>query len=158
MISFQPKDQYMKNLFVVGTLALAVSGCADYGHTASPPRRHDPQAVMGRIWEWQGTVTPVETITVPQPERYTLRLTEQGRAELRFDCNHGGGSYRIAEGKLSFGPMMSTRMACPEDSMDSIYIKYLQNVNSFFVEGDSLFLELPADGGTLRYRRPPGTH
>ncbi len=112
--------------------------------------------MIGKTWQWQETVTPVEKITVLQPERYTLRLTEKRRAELKFDCNRGGGSYQIAEGKLSFGPMMATRMACPEDSMDAIYMKYLQNVNSYFIEGDSLYLELPAGNGTLRFRQQPG--
>ena len=97
-------------------------------------------------------MTPVENIDVKQPERYTLRFDEKGRLQAKFDCNRGGGGYQISEGKLSFGPMMSTRMACPEDSLDYVFMKHLNEVTSFFVEGDWLYLELPTDGGTLKFK------
>jgi hypothetical protein len=31
----------------------------------------------------------------------------------------------------------------------------LQRVSSFFVEGGELYLELPADSGTMRFRKAP---
>ncbi|MGR8932334.1 MAG: META domain-containing protein [Gammaproteobacteria bacterium] len=142
----------MKHLFVLGIISLMVSACASSDHSTSVVRSHDLHAVIGKTWQWQGTVTPVEKINVKQPERYTLRFDEKGRLQARFDCNRGGGSYQISESKVSFGPLMSTRMACPNDSLDDIYIKQLQDVNSFFLEGDSLYLELPFDSGTLQFK------
>jgi len=142
----------MKQLLVLGGLSLLVMGCASSGQPTSTLRSHDPQAVIGKTWQWVGTVTPVENISVSHPERYTLRFDERGRLLAKFDCNRGGGGYEISEGKLSFGPMMSTRMACPEDSLDYVFMKQLKDVTSFFVEGDSLYLELPADSGTLQFR------
>ena len=115
----------------------------------------DPGSVIGKTWEWVGTITPVERITVPDPERYTIRLTDDGKLQARFDCNRGGGEYTISTGKLSFGPMLSTRMACPQDSLDGTYMRDLQRVVSFFIEDRNLYLELPADGGTMRFRPAP---
>ncbi|MGY6277261.1 META domain-containing protein [Methylomonas sp. MgM2] len=144
----------MKHLLILAGLGLLLSGCADTGQTkATSTRSRDPQSVIGKTWQWVGTVTPVETIDVKQPERYTLYFAETGRLEARFDCNSGGGRYEISEGKLSFGPLMATRMACPEDSLDYVFTKHLNDVDSFFVDGDSLYLELPADSGTLQFRR-----
>ena len=69
--------------------------------------------VIGKAWQWVATVTPAEKISVPASERYTILLMADGKAQAQFDCNRGGGGYTIAEGELSFGPMMSTRMALP---------------------------------------------
>ena len=148
----------MEKLIVLGIISMSVLGCANSGQPASPTRSHDPQAVVGKTWQWQDTVTPVKKIHVPQPERYTLRFDEKGHVQARFDCNRGGGSYLISEAKLSFGPMISTRMACPENSLDNIFMKQLKDVNSFFLEGDSLYLELPVDSGPLRFKQQADSH
>jgi len=66
-----------------------------------------------------------------------------------------GGNYKIAEGQLSFGPMMSTRMACPPDTLDAFFMRDLQRVASFFVEEGALYLELPYDSGTMRFDPAP---
>lgn len=59
------------------------------GQTAPAGRTTDPQDVLGKTWEWEGTVTPVEKITVPNSDRYTIRLAENGKLQARFDCNRG---------------------------------------------------------------------
>jgi heat shock protein HslJ len=118
-------------------------------------RSRDPQTVLNKTWQWVLTITPVEKITVTDPERYTIMLTEDGKLQARFDCNRGGGEYEISEGKLSFGPLMSTRMACPEDSLDGPFMRDLQRVASFFLQGGLLYLELPYDSGTMKFRTAP---
>jgi len=137
-------------------LGLMIAGCA----TGSPSvvaaeRTRDAQAIMDKTWEWESTVTPVEKITVSQPERYTIRLVEGGRVEARFDCNRGGGSVETSEGKIKFGPMMATRMACPEDSQDFVFMRDLDKVTSFFVNDGNLYLEMPYDSGTMKFRLAP---
>ena len=115
-------------------------------------RSSDPQTILEKTWQWESTITPVEKITAPAPERYTILLKADGKAEVRFDCNRGGGEYTISEGKLSFGPLMSTRMACPPDSLDGPFMRDLQRVVSFFVENGMLYLEMPYDSGTMKFR------
>ena len=110
---------------------------------------------MSAAWEWVRTVTPVEQLSVAHPERYTVRFSEQGRLQARFDCNSGGGSYTMTAGRVSLGLLMTTRMACPEDSMDALFMRDLARVQSFFIQGDTLFLELPMDSGTMEFRRVP---
>jgi heat shock protein HslJ len=112
----------------------------------------DPQSVLNKTWQWVSTITPVEKIAVSNPERYTIIFTEDGKLQARFDCNRGGGEFKISPGKLSFGPLMSTRMACPEDSLDGLFIRDLQRVTSFFVQDGLLYLELPYDSGTMKFR------
>lgn len=136
-------------------LCIALFGCGSSAPSPQSGRSKDPQAVLNKTWQWESTVTPTDKITVSNPERYTFLLTEDGKVEAKFDCNSGGGSYEISEGSLSFGPMMSTRMACPEDSQDALFMRDLERVSTFFLEGGNLYLELPYDSGTMRFRAVP---
>ena len=145
----------MRQKALLGFLSLCIAGCAANGPAGSSARSRDPQAVLGKVWQWQETITPVEKITPPNPERYTFLLTGDGKLQARFDCNSGGGAYKISEGKLSFGPLLSTRMACPPGSLDGPYMRDLQRVVSFFIQDGNLYLELPADSGTMRFRPAP---
>ncbi len=136
--------------FLLGALAV---GCAAGSSTEPPARSMDPEMIMNKTWQWEATVTPVETITAAAPERYTLFLGDDGRAQVGFDCNRGGGEFTISPGRLSFGPMMSTHMACPEDSQDARFAADLQRAALFFVEDGFLYLDLVYHSGTMRFSR-----
>jgi heat shock protein HslJ len=135
-------------------LGIVLAGCAAGFSSDQEIRRKAPGAITDKTWQWEATVTPVEKITVPAPERYTILLESDGTVQARFDCNRGGGGYKISPGRLSFTPLMSTRMACPPDSLDSIFMRDLQRVVSFFVEAGSLYLEFPYDSGTMKFSAP----
>ena len=145
----------MKRKISTAWLILLIAGCAAEAPVQPTQRSTDAQAVLAKTWQWQETVTPVEKIIVPNPERYTILLTRGGKLQARFDCNPGGGSYEISEGRLSFGPLVSTRMACPPGSLDAPYMRDLQRVMAFFIEAGNLYLELPVDSGTMRFRPAP---
>lgn len=133
-------------------LCALLCGCL----AASPAfaeRSRDPKTIQDVTWQWTSTVTPTAKIEVDKPERYTLLLTSAGQAQVRFDCNRGGGAYTISEGKLSFGPMPSTMAACEPGSLDGAYAKDLQRASTFFVEGGTLYIELPQGSGTMAFRR-----
>jgi len=145
----------MTRLTVFSLLVVIAAGCATGGKPEPAARTKEPRLVLNRTWQWVSTVTPVEKITVPKPERYTIRLTDDGKVQARFDCNGGGGTYQISEGRLSFGPLLSTRMACPPESLDGPFMRDLQRVASFFLQDGELYLELPLDSGTMRFRADP---
>ena len=141
------------------TSLLAAAGCS--GEPANDDARSDPanpteigdlDTLVGTVWEWVVTVTPVERIEVADPTRYTLRFLPDGRVETRFDCNRGGGSYETSEYRLSFGPMMTTRMACPEDSQDALFMQQLERISTYFTRDGDLYLEMPYDSGTMHFR------
>ena len=141
--------------YVVLCFCIAVIGCAAGAMPDQKTHSRDPQSLLSKTWQWVLTITPVEKITVTDPERYTIMLTEDGKLQARFDCNRGGGEYEISEGKLSFGPLMSTRMACPPDTLDGPFMRDLQRVTSFFLQDGLLYLELPYDSGTMKFRPAP---
>jgi len=146
----------MMRIFSTALLCMVIMGCAATGDLPDENTRStDPQSVLNKTWQWVSTITPVEKIEVPNPERYTIILTDDGKLQARFDCNRGGGEFKISPGKLSFGPLMSTRMACPPDTLDGPYMRDLQRVTSFFLQNEVLYLELPYDSGTMKFRPAP---
>jgi heat shock protein HslJ len=138
-------------LFAVALVALA--GCGAVPQSADGARLHTPDAVIGPVWHWEVTVTPVEQVGVASADRYTLELQPGGVALVRADCNRGRGRYEIGPGRVKVGPIATTRMACSPGSLDSRYLQDLQRATTFFVEGGRLFLELPVDSGTMRFAR-----
>ena len=145
----------MKILSMV-LLGIVIVGFASTGALADQNTRStDPPTVLNKTWQWVSTITPVEKITVTDPECYTIMLTDDGKLQARFDCNRGGGEFKISHGKLSFGPLMSTRMACPPDTMEGPFMRDLQRVASFFLQDGLLYLELPYDSGTMKFRQAP---
>lgn len=137
-------------IFLIGIVA-ACSSTAP----VTKGRSTDPQMVLNKTWQWVSTQTPVERITASEPERYTILLSDNDRLQAQFDCNKGGGNFQIAPGKLSFGPLLATRMACPQDSLDYRFMQDLQRVKIFFLQDGELYLELPMDSGTMRFRAAP---
>ena len=137
----------MHRILWVLLLGVVLAGCAAGSSSDQNIRSKAPEAITDKTWQWEATVTPVEKIMVTALERYTIFLKTEGTVQARFDCNRGGGGYKISPGSLSFTHLMPTRMACPTDSLDSIFMRDLQRVVSFFVEAGSLYLELPYDSG-----------
>ncbi len=141
--------------FVLASLFLvSLAACSDEDaseSSASAEAAAESPALIGTLWQWQSTVTPVERIDVGEPVRYSLRLTDDGNAEIQFDCNRGRGSYALEGNHLSFGPLMSTRMACAPDSQDAVFMDYISRVSTWFLQDGDLYLELPYDSGTMRF-------
>lgn len=147
----------MQRFLPFALLGVLIVSCATGSFPDPVLRSTDPQSVVNREWQWLATITPVEKITVAQSERYKILLTSEGRLQARFDCNRGGGDYQISQGTLSFGPLLSTRMACPPDTQDVVFMRDLQRVQSFFTEEGILYLELPLDSGTMQFIPAPAS-
>lgn len=132
-------------------LGALLAGCGAGPGDGAPIRDCAPRAVTGKVWQWERTITPVETVESPAPDRYTLELAPNGRLLVRADCNGGTGTYRVSAGTIAIGPVATTRVACPPGSLDASYLRDLQRAAAFFVEGGNLFIELPVDSGTMRF-------
>jgi Heat shock protein len=145
----------LKKVLVFTLLFIVLAGCAALNTQDPANVDNSAQTIQGKTWQWYKTVTSVETVTVKQPERYALLLTADGRAQVQFDCNRGGGSYNIAGNALSFGPMMSTKMACLGDSLDHLFASTLQKVHAFWLDDASGELKLMFDGGDMYFRAKP---
>lgn len=142
-----PRPPLSALLFALTTMACAAV------EPAGTSKLRSPEAVIGVEWRLEQYTTPSERVLIEEPDRYTLQLGMDGHAIARFDCNRGGGDYRIEPGKLEFAGLVSTRMGCPPESFGERYAAELGRVTGFFVEAGRLYLELPEAGTTLRFAR-----
>jgi heat shock protein HslJ len=104
-------------------------------------------------WQWEGLISPAEKIAVNQPERYKLQLQAGGKAQVLADCNRGQGSYSFEGRSFSIRIAGVTRAACPAGSLSGRYLNALEAAVGQRVRGENLFLDLPADGGTMKFLR-----
>ena len=145
-------------LLCCGILALA--GCSA---TAGIATNTGNPGLSGTAWQLLRINSKTEaqaTITVEQPERYTLHFLADGRLALRLDCNRGNGSWQATpasgdSGQLSFGPIASTRMFCPPPSLDSKLARDLGLVRSYRLRDGHLLLSGQADGGIYEWAPAP---
>jgi len=111
-------------------------------------------SLQGVTWEWEGFSSPTEQRTIDTPDRYTIRFDSGGRVAVRADCNRGTASYTAtADGELTVTPMALTRAMCPPGSMSDRFARDVGSATRFDVRDSSLVLTLPANGGTLRFRK-----
>lgn len=108
--------------------------------------------LVGTTWQWVKTAYGDDSVVVAgDPSRYTLYFDENGQVAVRFDCNGGGGSYVVDGSSLLFGPLVTTLMACPEDSQATTFAKDLAEVYSYVIEDGHLYLSLKLDTGIMEF-------
>lgn len=97
-------------------------------------------------------VAPVEGTEI------TLSFTGDGQANGTGGCNRYFGSFETGEdGALSFGPLGSTRMACPTEVMDqeTAFFRALEGTSRYETDGDRLTLLSEDDTGVLTFVNLP---
>jgi uncharacterized protein YidB (DUF937 family)/heat shock protein HslJ len=110
--------------------------------------------LVGVTWQWVELTTPGELRTMDNPERYTVRFDSAGRVALRADCNRGTGTYSVSANQhLKVNPLALTRAMCPPGSLSDRFAAQVGRATRYEVRDGSLYLELPGDSGTLRFRR-----
>jgi heat shock protein HslJ len=110
-------------------------------------------SLTGTTWEWFSLTNPLGVTAVNDPSRYTVRFNEDGTAVIKADCNDVAGTYTATdEGALAITLGPSTLALCPEDSQDQQFLTGLENAAVYFFQEGDLFIDMFADGGTLRFR------
>jgi heat shock protein HslJ len=104
-------------------------------------------------WQWESLISSAEKLAVNQPERYKLQLQAGGKAQVLADCNRGQASYSFDGRSFNMRIAGITRAACPAGSLSGRYLKALETAVGQRVRGENLFLDLPADGGTMKFIR-----
>ena len=97
------------------------------------------------MWELQS----LNGTQIEDTSRYTLLITEDG-VVIKADCN-------IVQANLTMNPFalettVSTRVACPEDSLETEYLAGLNATNMVSVENGEFILQ--SSEGQLRFAPP----
>jgi heat shock protein HslJ len=95
-----------------------------------------------------GAATPVQ---VSNPDLYTLKLGNDGRASVRADCNTCTGPYTVDGSTLRMGPLACTLVGCPAGSVGTTYAQVLGSRSSFQITDSHLVIT--SELATLRFRK-----
>lgn len=151
-------------LFIPVVCILLLTACSATHAPTPSPETTTSNPLLNTAWQLrtiQSMSDEQPSITVEQPERYTLHFLADGRLALRLDCNRGTGSWQASpaasgsadhSGQLSFGPIATTRMFCPQPSLESRVGRDLGFVRSYLLRDGHLFLSLMADGGIYEWQ------
>jgi heat shock protein HslJ len=126
---------------VVSAAVLAV-GCAGAPLTG-------PSDVVGVTWRLQALQRSGSVSVSPPAGSFFLRFGDEGRVELRADCNVCSGTYTLAGARLILGPLACTRAFCPSAPFDTQYVQLAEVATSIERSGEALILRSPA--GMLRF-------
>lgn len=83
---------------------------------------------------------------------------KEKRASGFAGCNNYGGTYTLDHNQLSFGPLMSTKMACAENARNQTeqqFLEALSHVDSYVFERDALTLYDENAAQLLRFHAMP---
>jgi heat shock protein HslJ len=108
-----------------------------------------PDSLADTAWGIAG----IDGETIAPADIYQLQFGE-GRISGQAGCNRFSGPYREADGRLTPGAIMSTRMACPEPRMthERKLLRLLGGPVGFsYPDGGTLLLT--GNGVTVRLRR-----
>ncbi|MEP6574467.1 MAG: META domain-containing protein [Gemmatimonadota bacterium] len=74
----------------------------------------------------------------------TLLLESDSSVSGFAGCNRFRGIYSLNGDSVKFGPLMSTKMACPQGTgLETAYLAALATVRSYTIAGDTLSLGTP---------------
>ena len=146
------------------TLRTTAASAAEFGSqglllklakVAAPPIAAPVTGAVSPIgaWQWESLISSAGKVAVNQPERYQLQLQAGGKAQVLADCNRGQASYSFDGRSFNIRITGVTRAACPGDSLSGRYLKALETAIGQRVRGENLFLDLPADSGTMKFVR-----
>jgi heat shock protein HslJ len=124
--------------------------------TAAAPVAVSPLSAAGTVtgsWRWESLVSQAGRIEVDRPERYTLELQRGGKAAVRADCNRGQAAYRFDGRSAAIKLTAMTKTACPPGSRSEQFVKSLEAAVGQRIKGERLFLDLPAEEGTMTFVR-----
>jgi heat shock protein HslJ len=143
-----------RGLLAMGTALVALVGTTPFGlaqeGTVSPETAGIPPVVW-QLTDFVDTGSGPEP--VPESVIQTLQFLPNGTVLVKAACNVGSGTYTLEGPSLTFGPIATTRMACPELDLETRFLEELSFVTSYVIDqegaSDQLVLALMADGGFL---------
>jgi len=118
----------------------------------------DPQRLMIPRWFLSSLTLDGQAVAVAEDQQaVTIQFTEDGNANGTGGCNDFGTTFSTGpDGKMAFGPVAATKMACAEGmELENALFQALSKVERFNTEDFQLVMS-SADGKTsLTFRMPP---
>ena len=138
---------------VVKTFALEGDELAEIADDSTS----EEQTLTGQVWQWTTFVDPLSRTNVDDPAQYTVEFKDDGSVSAKADCNQGNGTYTAeksgtgSSGSIDIEIMAMTRAMCPPESLSDRFIQYLNEAAIYFFQDENLYMDLPADSGTMTF-------
>ena len=144
----------MRKPLVMLAIALAFAGCAKNEKSETPsqsPAQASAVSIEDRDWDLVGLGERDHPLGAGGKPA-TLRFDKAAqRAGGNAGCNRYNASYRLSGDSLSFGPAISTRMACPDGmDLENAWLGALANIKTWSATDSTLTLN-GADGALARF-------
>lgn len=106
-----------------------------------------------QTWTWIRANYNNDTQVAPvKASAFTLTFRDDGSFSATTDCNSLRGTYELTENRITFGPVMSTRMHC-DGSQEGVFVKLLEQFQSYlFTSRGDLIFDLKFDSGSAVFR------
>lgn len=117
------------------------------------PQPEDESDIMGVVWAWQELTTPVEQLTIDNPEKYTIEFLPDGLVNVLADCNSGTGTYDMTGDQLSIDITSTTLALCASESHSDLFFRGLNAAALYIVQAEELYIDQFADSGTMRFAK-----
>ncbi len=103
-------------------------------------------------WAWVSTTNPATgEQMVENHTNYIILFKDDGTALVKVDCNNSLATYTTEGSNISIVPGPMTMVACSDPAQDTMFLEQLSSAVIYFIEGGNLYLDLPADSGTMRF-------
>lgn len=128
----------IRSVLAVFLLTL-LSACV---HTEVGEGQAEEKTVANELWRLDYLVADETDASPPETDATAyLHLGEDGRVEGYGGCNQIVGTYRQTGDRIEFSQLASTRRACFTGmEREEAFLKALENVRLWMLEGDSLYL------------------
>jgi len=119
----------------------------------TPPPTPPEEKIGLETAVWQLTDIRTDSVPMPVPDTLPVPITVKfsgGNIEGFGGCNSFGGSYTVAENRLSVGGIRITRMFCGSSSeWENHFVQRLEKSQTFKIEGERLEIQSGAMGGLV---------
>lgn len=120
----------MKKYFAAAALLVTMAAC---GSAAQD------KTLEGTTWKLAKMESIPATAINQETDFFTLEFNAADTMVAgRTNCNRFFGKYELKGQKLSFGNLGMTRMACPDMQYEDAFVKMLDEVDSYAIEGSEL--------------------
>jgi heat shock protein HslJ len=115
------------------------------------PIAFDGPGLTDALWAWNELIEPDGQSLILNPDNYTLRFFPDGTMNIVADCNTGSGTYTLDGNAMTIQVGTLTTAFCGEDSLDTQFLAYLDQVTAYDLAGNYLALILAEEAGQLGF-------
>lgn len=141
------------SLFSVLMVAATFSAACDESFAGPSPNPTSAAQVTDGVWTLQSFQRADSTlVSVPNPDRFTIEISADGRVAVRADCNRCSASYSQASDGLLVNPLMAcTKAFCSTAPFDTEYAAALSDAK--LVRTGNNTLQSVSKNGVLTFTR-----